>query len=331
MSINKKYFMLNKFLGDIRSPKNRYPIPDDLHSSQLKAYYFIFDEQRIAAGKDQKLISKFDKNGIPLNKTYIDVSEKDHVYFPISIGQMGLSVYHSYLKTKSVEDKDLFLKFADWFMDHATLDKNLGARWLTEVPLPQYNNPGPWQSAFVQSRTISILLRGYQLTEEWKFLEMAEKALVSFTIPVSEGGVTSFTDAGPFYEEYTASGPTLVLNGMIFSLFGVMDFIRVFPDNKMARKIHDEGILTLENILPQYDLGYWSRYNLCQIEGYPEIDPATVGYQRLHISQLEVMYRYSGKDIFRHYEQTFKKQDKFLNIIRMYKAKYTSLKSLNRI
>jgi hypothetical protein len=148
---------------------------------------------------------------------------------------------------------------------------------------------------------------------------------------VDDVGVASFTEDCPFYEEYTAKGPTLVLNGMIFSLFGIMDFVRVFPDNKLARKIHDDGILTLENMLPEYDLGFWSRYNLCRLEGYPEIDPATVGYQRLHISQLEVMHRYTGNEIFYHYMELFKKQDTFLNILKMYKIKYKSLKSLNRI
>lgn len=55
----------------------------------------MFLEERIAAGKDQKLIKHFDKKGIPLNKTYIDVSDKEYVYFPIFCGQMGLAVYHT--------------------------------------------------------------------------------------------------------------------------------------------------------------------------------------------------------------------------------------------
>jgi len=160
--------MFNKFINDLQSPKNRYPIAKDLHNSQLGHYYFIFDEERIATGKDQKLISQFDEDGIPINKTYIDVSEKEFVYFPISIGQMGIAVYHSYLKSKSLEDRKRFLNFAEWFFYHAMIDVDLGARWLTDVPLPQYNNPGPWQSAFSQSRAISILLRGYQLTKEYK-------------------------------------------------------------------------------------------------------------------------------------------------------------------
>jgi len=323
--------MLDKILTDLKSPKNQYSIANDLHDSKLGYYYFIFNEMRVAAGKDQKLISRFDENGIPINKTYIDVKDKDYVYFPISIGQLGIAVYHTYLKTTSTEDKTRFLKFVDWYYDHAAISNGLGARWMTEVPLPQYKNPGPWQSAFTQSRAISILLRGYQLTNDTKYCDLAEKALISFTLPVINGGVTSFTPHGPFYEEYTASIPTLVLNGMIFSLFGIMDFTRVFPENKLARKIYDDGISTLINILPEFDLGFWSRYNLCTAEWYPQIDPATVGYQRLHISQLDVMYHYTNNDIFRDYSETFKKQDDLLNTIKMYKLKYKSLKQLNRL
>jgi hypothetical protein len=331
INLNKKIFMLDKFLTDLKSPKNRYPIARDLHNPQLGYYYFVFEEQRVAAGKDQKLINRFDENGIPVNKTYIDVVDKEYVYFPISIGQLGLAVFHTYLNSKKPEDKERFLKFVEWFYDHVTVDPKLGARWLTEVALPQYKNPGPWQSAFTQSRAISILLRGYQLTDDKKYCDLAEKALIPFTLPVAEGGVASYTEYGPFYEEYTADVPTLVLNGKIFSIFGIMDFIRVFPENTLARQIYEDGVSTLIKILPEFDLGFWSRYNLCNAKWYPTIDPSTVGYHRLHISQLDVIYHFSNNDFFREVANAFRKQDTLPNILKMYKLKYKSLKMLNRI
>ena len=223
------------------------------------------------------------------------------------------------------------MKFVYWFCDHNEIYDRLCSLWLTDVPLPQYKNPGPWQSAFAQGRGVSILLRGYQLTDDKKYAEMAEKALIPFTKPVSEGGVTSFTQWGPFYEEYTAKVPTLVLNGMIFSLCGVYDFVRVFPENKLAKKIYNDGIQTLKNILPEYDLGYWSRYNLCKADWYPEIDPATIGYQRLHVSQLEMLHKLTKEEIFKRYAEIFKEQDNLFNAIRRYVEKYKSLKKLNRL
>jgi hypothetical protein len=125
--------------------------------------------------------------------------------------------------------------------------------------------------------------------------------------------------------------PTLVLNGMIFSLCGVYDFVRVFPNNKLAKKIFDDGINTLKNILPEYDLNYWSKYNLCEANFYPKIDPATVGYQRLHITQLKMLYKLTGEKIFNNYAQMFKKQINIFNILKMYIIKYKALKKLNRI
>lgn len=331
MSINKYTFMFGKFMADLRRPKQAFQLSKDLHSQTLGEYYFLFEEARIAAGADQKLISKFDENGIPINKTYIDVQDKEYVYFPISIGQMGLSVFHTYLKTRSDEDKARFLKFADWFMENGEKDENLGIRWMTDVSLPAYKNPGPWQSAFSQARGISILLRAYQLTKKQAYADHAKEALKSFLLPVEKGGVTSYTDQGPFYEEYTANVPTLVLNGMIFALCGIYDFVRVFPADKEAKKIFDDGITTLEEILPEFDMGYWSRYNLCKAEWYPDIDPATIGYQRLHATQLELLYKITRKEIFNTYVKRFRKQDTLVNAIRMYKVKYHALKKIGRL
>jgi hypothetical protein len=331
MSLDKKVFMLKKILRDLKSPEKPYELSNDVFSQNITQYYFVFKEQRVAAGKDQALIKKFDENGIPINKTYIDVTDKEYVYFPISIGQMGLSVFHTYLQSKKDEDKQRFLKFCDWFDKNAETSSHLGVRWLTDVSLPQYKNKGPWQSAFSQSRGISILLRGYQLTGNEKWLELATKALIPFTVPVDKGGVTSFTQWGPFYEEYTASIPTLVLNGKIFALCGVHEYYRAFPDNKTAKKIFDEGIQTLENILPQYDLGFWSKYNLCEADWYPEIDPATVGYQHLHIIQLEMLHKLTQREIFNQYAALFKKQDTTRNALKMYKIKYKALKKIGRL
>ncbi|MEJ2546137.1 MAG: hypothetical protein P8Y99_18900, partial [Calditrichaceae bacterium] len=86
--------MLKKIWADLNVPKIRYQLAEDVYSNVLNEYYFVFKEERVAVGKDQALIKKFDQDGIPVNKTYIDVTDRDYVYFPISIGQMGLSIFH---------------------------------------------------------------------------------------------------------------------------------------------------------------------------------------------------------------------------------------------
>lgn len=325
--------MLDKFRRDVKTPKVRYPLAEDMTSEKLGEYYFVFAEDRVSSGADQPLISKFDENGIPVNKTYVDVTDKEYVYFPISIGQLGLAIFHTYLKTGNEEDKERFLKFADWYADPANYDQNdlLGIRWMTDVALPQYKNPGPWQSAFSQSRGISVLLRAYQLTGDENYKQTAEKALLSFEIPYDRGGVTVDTKWGPFYEEYTSNVPILVLNGMIFALCGIADFVRVSPGHAQAKKIFDRGVQTLENCLSEYDLGFWSKYNLCEADWYPPVDPATIQYQRLHVNQLRMLHKLTGKDVFHRYAEIFAKQDKFVNYIRMYRLKFNALKKIGRL
>lgn len=328
MNVKKKIFMLKRLTKDFSMKSFPFPVASDLHSQKLKTYYFLFTED---PQKLNPLISKFDKNGIPLNRTYIDVADQKYIYFPISIGQIGLAVYHSFLKTKLEKDKSRFLSFADWFLNNAEIDSELGARWLTDVELPQYKNPGPWQSAFSQSRGISILLRAYQMTGEMKYLDVAEKALLPFNFHVSMGGVSSFTKYGPFFEEYSSSVPTLVLNGKMFSLFGIYDFCRAIPENTLAPKLFEQGINTLINILPEFDLGFWSRYNLCQADWHPDIDPARISYHLLHIEQLKILFRLTSQTKFAEYKNKFEQQFTLKNKIKMYFLKYKSLKQIGRI
>jgi hypothetical protein len=331
MKIKNKYlFFLLRIRKDIFNP-TIWQLAEDMTSSELKEYYFLFQEDTVVNQKGGQKSIVFDDNGIPMNPTYIDVTDKDYVYFPITIGQVGLAVFHTYLKTKSEKDKERFMKFAHWFADNVDLDENFGARWMTEVALPQYKNPGPWQSAFVQSRAISILLRAYQLTNEKKWLELAEKALIPYTIDVKDGGVTSFTKSGPFYEEYTAEVPTLVLNGMIFAMCGLCDFVRAEPNNRLAQKLYDSGITTLRKIVPEYDMKFWSKYNLCVAKWYPETDLATITYQHLHITQMNFLYQYTNEAIFKKYADIFKNQISVLNVLKMYFSKYKALKKIGRI
>jgi hypothetical protein len=327
---NKYIFFLLRIYKDFFNPTT-YKISQEKHSEKLGEYYFLFKETQMKNQKGGQRSIVFDENGIPVNPTYIDVKDKKYVYFPITIGQVGLAIFNTYTNSKSENDKKRFMNIVDWFYKNVTLSDDLGALWLTEVALPQYKNKGPWQSAFSQSRAISVLLRGYQITKDKKYAELAEKALIPFTKAVDDGGVTSYTEWGAFYEEYTSTVPTLVLNGMIFSLCGIYDFVRVFPNNKIAKELFEQGIKTIVNILPEFDLGYWSRYNLCTAAWHPDIDPATITYQKLHVTQLQMLYELTGEDIFRKYVEIFSKQDRLINVLKMYYVKYKSLKKMGRL
>jgi hypothetical protein len=322
--------MIAKFKKDITRDRKIYDIAEEIHSPELGDYYFIMTEDMMLAGHSQKY--HFDEEGIPIIPSYIDVEEQKMLYYPISIGQYGLAIWQTYLNTKKDSDKNRFLKIAEWFVENRIDDDKLGSYWLTDVDKPAYRIKAPWKSAFSQARAINILLRAFQLTGKSKYQKIAERALVPFEYPVKEGGVTSFINEGWFYEEYTSPHtPVLVLNGMIFAIWGIYDCIRVFPENTQASNIFKQGIAALQNILPKYDMGFWSKYSLCSADFHPTIDPATIGYHHLHILQLEVMHKITGNELFHEYAQKWRRDVNWWNIIKMYKIKYGALKTMNRL
>ena len=296
--IQKTVFMLRKLKKDITKDRNIYDLSDNVSSPTLGEYYFIMTEEMMLAGHSQNF--HFDEEGIPIIPSYIDVEEQKMVYYPISIGQYGLAIWNTYLRTQSDVDRDRFIKIVKWFFNNNIKDKKLGAYWLTDVDKPAYHIKKPWKSAFSQARAINILLRGFQLTDKIEYKDLAEEALPAFLYAVKDGGVTTFTEEGPFYEEYPSPDvPVLVLNGMIFALCGIFDYIRVDKDHELANEIFSKGVSTLERLLPRYDMCFWSKYSLCGAEFHAHVDPASISYHHLHIIQLELMYRLTDNAIFK--------------------------------
>lgn len=332
MQLKKIFFMLGKFRNDLSA--NKYIPIGDINGDNLHKYYINFKEE---PGKLNRLIADFDKDGVPLNTTYIDVEDKKLHYYPISIGQYALAVFHSYLDTQDEEKKAHFLRIAEWFYNARTEDEKLGVYWLTDVDKPEYGVTEPWKSGFSQSRGLSVLLRAWQLTGEDEYLAAAKKALIPFTYDISEGGVAVDLDTAPIYEEYVAAKPTRVLDGHGFCLLGIYDAVRaITPEvdaevHRLAKAIFEKGIEGLEKRLPDYDMGYWMKFNLCELDFYPQNDPCTIGYLRLVTVQLQILHQITGNATFAAYAKKMKRYDRLPNIVRMYKQKFSALKKMNRL
>jgi len=324
--------MLGKFRKDLFA---NISIPiGEYGGLRLLRYYIDFKNN---PNKLNALIADFDEAGVPLNTTYIDVEEKRLHYYPISIGQYALAVYHAYLDTNDETHKAHFLRIAEWFYTNRIEDDVLGVYWLTDVPKPEYGVTEAWKSGFTQSRALSVLLRAWQLTGNDNYLAVAKKALIPFTKDVSEGGVAVDLEKAPIYEEYVAARPTRVLDGHGFCLFGVYDAVRaitpeVDPDvHHLARTIFDRGVEGLVKRLPDYDMGYWMRFNLCELDFYPKNDPCTIGYLRLVQAQLKILYHITAHKVLKEYADKLKHYDRLPNIIKMYRQKFKALRQMNRL
>ena len=224
------------------------------------------------------------------NSTEIVKYNKKGNYFPISVFQYGLGCYDLYLQDK---DKNLmkskFLKYLDWTFTHQQDDGS----WLNFID----DYPDHPYSSMAQGEGASLLIRGFVLTGQIKYLEAAKKALIFMLKPLSEGGTCAEDNENLILYEFTFL--PYVYNGWIFSIFGLMDYCIQTNDMFFQEKLN-KTILTLSQVVGGMDNGYWSMYRNDKTIASPF-------YHHLHIAQLQVLYEYTKIDIFK------ETADKFLN------------------
>jgi heparosan-N-sulfate-glucuronate 5-epimerase len=233
-----------------------------------------------------------DKEGIPL----MEIDGKVH-YSPVTIAQYALGNFDMYTDTNEEKYIEVVKKCADWFVENTINIKDdifgLTIGWDNEI----YNLPKPWISALAQGQAISVLARYYSYSKKNIYIDSAMKYLSSFEKNVENGGVLASLNNNCFYEEYPSKEPSFVLNGFIFSLWGLLD-LYIVGNNKCVEELYNKGLQTLENNLYLYNIKgiCWSKYDL-----YPfKINNiASIFYHKLHIEQLKAMYNITQKPIYR--------------------------------
>jgi heparosan-N-sulfate-glucuronate 5-epimerase len=131
-----------------------------------------------------------------------------------------------------------------------------------------------------QGHAISVLTRAFRESRNEKYIRAAVRALKLFTIPTSDGGVvTNFMDTFHiWYEEYPTNPSSFILNGFMYSLLGLYDLFATLPnesqyaeDLQLSKKLFDDGIESLRTILPFYDTGSGSVYDLRHFRFFQKI------------------------------------------------------------
>jgi len=232
-------------------------------------------------------------------------------YNPNAIAQAALGYYDKYLQTNSKEDKESFLTQANFFVKHGREVSDDIILWEYKFPFEMRNLlPGPWRSALAQGQAISVLIRAHQLTGDSTYAQFAHRGYHAFRFlsREHEGGVVDDHNKYVWLEEYIVDPPNHVLNGFIWTLWGVRDYAVYFND-RHASNIWLECLKTLEHNLKNYDVGFWTTYDWPQ--GYDKkqpVMPSSLYYQRLHVVQMLATYNLTGKDFFIEYHNRWQKQ-----------------------
>lgn len=250
--------------------------------------------------------SRFDANGIPQIKPW---SNPDTWYYsPTVTAQWGLAAYVS-------GDDATVIKAADWLVQYQ--DSNGGFPFaFTHAAAGAYNLTAPWYSAISHGNAISLLIRTWAITGRSVYRISAQKALLLFQKPVSQGGLQGKLHDLPWFEETPdPTWPNHIFNGHVFALLGIHDLATIGSDPN-AEKLWRLGEFSLRTNLrydypsgwfvtrpmplglPSYTPNLWMVYDL-PVKGSNGIPDTphfvTSFYAQVHIDLLhEMAHRVDG-------------------------------------
>ena len=214
-----------------------------------------------------------DKNGVPINVTIANVE----AYFPITIFQYALGLYDLYIEKKNKKIIKKFMNIADWAIEK--IEDN--GMWNCMETLK--DKAHQTQSAMCQSEGVSVLLRAYIESNDEKYYLSAKKAIDFMLKDIKDGGTTLYENENIIFQEYVSNYNLSVLNGWIFSIFGLYDFTLINEDEKY-KNILNKSVETMCRMLKKYDRKIWSNYD---VKG----TIASPAYHDLHIMQLRLLYK----------------------------------------
>ena len=213
-------------------------------------------------------------DGLPLNTT----QEGGLFVFPTTAIQKGLGHWDRWLLSgrSAAYHADAVKATAAWLLAH---QDSAGGWPLWEKLGLVLDSP---YSAMTQGEGISLLVRAHRMTGVDKYLQAAQLASDLMLTPVHDGGTAWYDPPGLVLDEYPSIAQrNIVLNGWIFSVFGLYDLCIATGDQNIRHKLIS-SVEALVSSLPRYDAKYWSYYD-------ENGSIASPFYHQLHISQLEVL------------------------------------------
>jgi len=246
----------------------------------------------------ESLRIRFDRNGIPI----VNYDGKYH-YNPVTVSMYGLAMYGRYINGDRDAQRGLMAAVTKLM----NMQDSRGA-FPYEFAYGTYR-PG-WVSGMAQGMALSLFARVYHLTGDPRYLAVGDKAFDLLVTPSSQGGTLdnlSYVRGGSAdeitFEEYPTQPPGYTLNGFMFAMLGVYDWSRLpAARSEAAAKYFPETVRSLHVILPYYDLGGFTAYDLRHIT-YNKQPTIGVNYHATHVYLLHALVSITRDPVLRKYEQ----------------------------
>ena len=253
-------------------------------------HYHVFSEQLFFDAME------LDADGVPVQhgRTFGDA------YNPAYVAWYGLMRLERAVRGEDPSGRGAFLTQATWLAAHAVRRPDGGVVW--HYPFDYVEGagglPAPWISAMSQGLAMSALIRAYRLTQDGRFRDLARDASVVFEQDITAGGVRTVNDGCVLYEEYPCIPPARVLDGFVFSLFGLYDVFAETRDRGVYQLFQD-GVDGLMRWLPVWNYeDRWSWYGHRFYLSPPK-------YHALHRAQFTALAHLSGEPMLDQYARAW--------------------------
>lgn len=222
--------------------------------------------------------------------------------------------------------KNNFIHTADWIMGRIENDKFGNAHVFYHFSWPYKGTSGgyliaPWYSGLTDAVAIKLLLQAYVVKNEKRYFDAASRLYDSVLKPIENGGALIYDEAGnPWVEEYIArnnKNNPFVLNGMVYATFAIRDYERfITVEHPMGNKL----IQTIKIRLPEFDAGYWTRYDLIGTLAKPK-------YHFIHVALMKMLYQETNDPYFLEMSSRWGKYNSHF-FIRHFLKKHVTINSL---
>lgn len=224
----------------------------------------------------------------------LDLENGQKFFFPVGIFQYAFGLLDLYYESNNELYLSKFRQCSDWAFCNQ-LESGAWDNFSYYYPTHPYG-------AMAQGEGASLLLRAYVLFGEVRYLSAAQRAIDFMLKSNKDGGCTGYDDNnGILLLEYPHR--KAVMNGFIFSWWGLYDYVLVTGDEGHYRQVMNQSLDTLVKLLPKFSSPYWSQYDL-------EGRIASPFYHNLHIAQMQAMYQLTGVQIFDDYAKRWARQQK---------------------
>lgn len=218
----------------------------------------------------------------------------------VSLGFRGELAVKQQIFQRDEQHSHAFKSAADWLVGNqdtqggwaVPVERSIADRKLILAP--------GWHSAMAQGHGISLLTRAFKHFGDEKYLHSAVHALELFKTNSSQGGVRAEFFGNVWYEEYPTTPGSFVLNGFLYSLIGLYDLSKIdVPKSGVdgntdiilkiqeAKDLYSTGIRSLKQLLPLYDTGSGTIYDLRHVSLGSAPNLARWDYHAVHVYLLK--------------------------------------------